>query len=245
MLHATKTKTPKNIDKQLKYWNVKSAGEYSSGEKVWGGGIANGGWKESKRIRRGCRVIHILIHIDCDASSYMYSLCLEMRCLSLFSKLRGCLGVVRFLSVRSVATLYKHLIIFGFSRDSHRNIVTISPLLRPIALSLACHVCHLCVTLATYTISSGWGICLSRFWFLSRSTRTHAQTVRQMDLADDPGRFGQDGFSVWMLSQTASHNYTCPCLSDCSWDGVLGFSLGWELRHGHVTTRVRVQLHSH
>ena len=55
----------------------------------------------------------------------------------------------------------------------------------------------------------------------SKHTHTCTQTARQMDLADTQTEMWTSCFSVWMLSQTASHNYTCPCLFDCSRDRVL------------------------
>lgn len=67
----------------------------------------------------------------------------------------------------------------------------------------------------------GSHLCLTTTSFATDISDMHTQTGLQLDLADTQTETQTSCVSEWMLSQTTGHNYTCPCLSDCSGDGAL------------------------
>ena len=127
------------------------------------------------------------------------------------------------------------LFMFVAAVGARRSILTIPSPLSPVV------VWHLCVRVCVCVFASMCPIFVSRLLDLpqtrltdiiymhtesfSKHTHTHtrarAQTGRQMDLADTQTEMWTSCFSVWMLSQTASHNYTCPCLFDWGRDRAL------------------------
>lgn len=100
------------------------------------------------------------------------------------------------------------LFTFAAAVGAQRSILIIpSPLSTDCSLTFVCvwvHVPHFCLMTTRSTADGGW----------QTISDMHTLGGRQMDLADMQTEMWTSCVSVWILSQTTSHNYTCPCLSD-------------------------------
>ena len=127
------------------------------------------------------------------------------------------------------------LFMFVAAVGARRSILTIPSPLSPVVVWHLCvrvcvcvcvcvHVSHLCLTSTRFTTDAAdrHNLHAHRIFLQTHThTRARAQTGRQMDLADTQTEMWTSCFSVWMLSQTTSHNYTCPCLFDWGRDRAL------------------------